>query len=115
MKSNMYQPIQLQNTTTPSVKNSTLKPHAKITLIVAVLALTLAGTPARVDAASSVVISSATANLVTNQITITGVNFGSTVPSVKLNTMPLTVTSNHVYEHRGDDPSYASCLRTFFQ
>src|SRR5436190_18652424 len=80
----------------PIAMKPILKSHSKISLVVAVLTLALAGTPARMHAASSgqVVINSATANLVTNKITITGANFGSTVPSVKLNTTPLTVNSS---------------------
>jgi hypothetical protein len=63
--------------------------------LIAALVLTLTVIPPKTYAASSgqVAINSATFDFAIPNVTIRGENFGTTTPQVKLNTVPLTVTS----------------------
>src|SRR5215472_17307226 len=72
-----------------------IKPYTKLTLIVAVLTFARANIPAQIQATSSgqVTVNRTTIDYVLNKITIVGVNFGSTTPSVTLQSVPLTVQS----------------------
>jgi hypothetical protein len=72
--------------------NPNLHLHFRFTLITAALALILAGTPARIHAASSgqVVIDRTTIDYALKNITIVGTHFGPTTPNEQETFCPST-------------------------